>query len=254
MNIKILVATHKAYWMPEDDVYLPIHVGREGKEDIGFLGDNTGNNISIKNPNYCELTGLYWAWKNLQCDYIGLCHYRRYFATPLFSDDLKTKQHSILTKEQYAELLNKYDLLVPWRLCLKNKTVRDQYAENHNIEDLLKVRKIISDSSSEYLDAFDTVMATNKLYICNMFVAKKELFDDYAKWLFTILFKLEEEIDLSKYDNYQSRVFGFISERLFNVWLYKNKFKIKELPCVFLEENISFFTRIKRYCKYKIYE
>ena len=75
MDIKILVATHKAYWMPEDDVYLPLHVGREGKQDLGFVGDNIGDNISLKNPNFCELTGLYWAWKNLQCDYIGLCHY-----------------------------------------------------------------------------------------------------------------------------------------------------------------------------------
>ena len=78
MDIKILVATHKAYWMPEDDVYMPVHVGREGKQDLGFNGDNTGDNISLKNANYCELTGLYWAWKNLQCDYIGLCHYRRF--------------------------------------------------------------------------------------------------------------------------------------------------------------------------------
>ena len=71
MDIKILVAAHKKYWMPDDDVYLPIHVGREGKEDLGYLGDNTGDNISSKNANYCELTGLYWAWKNLKCDYIG---------------------------------------------------------------------------------------------------------------------------------------------------------------------------------------
>ena len=80
MDIKILVATHKKYWMPKDDIYFPIHVGREGKADLGYIGDNTGDNISAKNANYCELTGLYWAWKNLKCDYIGLCHYRRYFA------------------------------------------------------------------------------------------------------------------------------------------------------------------------------
>ena len=65
--------------MPTDNVYLPVHVGKEGKEDIGFIGDNTGDNISTKNANYCELTGLYWAWKNISADYIGLCHYRRYF-------------------------------------------------------------------------------------------------------------------------------------------------------------------------------
>ena len=79
MDIKILVAVHKPYWMPADDVYLPLHVGKSGKEDIGFAGDDTGENISHKNANYCELTGLYWAWKNLAADYIGLCHYRRYF-------------------------------------------------------------------------------------------------------------------------------------------------------------------------------
>ena len=75
MDIKILVATHKKYWMPEDDVYLPIHVGRAGKADLGYVGDNTGDNISSKNTNYCELTGLYWAWKNLKCDYIGSVSY-----------------------------------------------------------------------------------------------------------------------------------------------------------------------------------
>ena len=72
MDIKILVATHKKYDMPSEDIYLPIHVGREGKEDLGYQGDNQGENISLKNSNYCELTGLYWAWKNLQCDVIGL--------------------------------------------------------------------------------------------------------------------------------------------------------------------------------------
>ena len=78
MNIKILVAAHKQYWMPEDSVYLPLHVGAEGKPDLGYTKDNTGENISAKNPNFCELTGLYWAWKNLEADYVGLVHYRRY--------------------------------------------------------------------------------------------------------------------------------------------------------------------------------
>ena len=67
-NIKVIVATHKKYQMPNDDMYIPVHVGKEGKNDIGFIGDNTGNNISIKNPYFCELTGVYWAWKNLDCD------------------------------------------------------------------------------------------------------------------------------------------------------------------------------------------
>ena len=63
-NIKIIVATHKKYKMPNDAMYLPVQVGAEGKETLGYVRDNEGENISHKNPNYCELTGLYWAWKN----------------------------------------------------------------------------------------------------------------------------------------------------------------------------------------------
>lgn len=79
--IKIVVATHKKYRMPEDGCYLPLQVGKAGKEALGYQGDDTGDNISEKNPYYCELTGLYWAWKNLDAEYIGLVHYRRYFAS-----------------------------------------------------------------------------------------------------------------------------------------------------------------------------
>ena len=80
MNIKIIVAAHKKYRMPADQCYLPLHVGKKGKADLGYQGDDVGDNISEKNPYYCELTGLYWAWKNLDADYIGLAHYRRHFA------------------------------------------------------------------------------------------------------------------------------------------------------------------------------
>ena len=81
-NYKIIVATHKQFTMPEDaELYLPIHVGSEGKEKLGYQCDNEGDNISNLNPYYCELTGLYWAWKNLDCDYLGLVHYRRYFTS-----------------------------------------------------------------------------------------------------------------------------------------------------------------------------
>nr|MCR5216646.1 DUF4422 domain-containing protein [Lachnospiraceae bacterium] len=82
MNIKLLVATHKSYWMPTEKMYQPLQVGAAGKETIpGCIRDDEGENISAKNPNYCELTGLYWAFKNLSKDveYVGLCHYRRHF-------------------------------------------------------------------------------------------------------------------------------------------------------------------------------
>ena len=86
-TVKIIVAAHKVFRMPQDEMYIPLHVGAQGKSgpngeplDLGYVKDNTGDNISLKNPGYCELTGLYWAWKNLSSDYIGLAHYRRHFS------------------------------------------------------------------------------------------------------------------------------------------------------------------------------
>ncbi len=67
--------------MPNDDIYLPLHVGAKGKKSLGYTQDDTGKNISGKNPYFCELTGLYWAVNNLDADYIGLVHYRRHFST-----------------------------------------------------------------------------------------------------------------------------------------------------------------------------
>lgn len=236
MDIKILVATHKKYWMPEDTVYMPIHVGRENKDDLGYIGDNTGDNISVKNPNYCELTGLYWAWKNLDCEYIGLCHYRRYFSSKVKGNSLKDKQNAILEQKDYEKLLQEYDVILPNKRNYYIETVRSQYEHAHNKQDLLEVENIIKEKYPTYSDAFTKVMNSRKLYIYNMFVMKKDLFNEYCKWLFDILFTLETRIDISNYDQYNARVFGFLSERLFNVWLEKQNLKVKTVNVVFLEK------------------
>ncbi len=116
MDIKILVASHKKAEMPEDSMYLPVHVGRVLYPDreFGYQSDAEGDNISIKNPYYCELTALYWAWKNLKADYVGLAHYRRHFS-------LKTVHrggwNSVLTGKQAEILCRKHDIILP-----KNET------------------------------------------------------------------------------------------------------------------------------------
>lgn len=235
MDIKILVATHKAYWMPDDDVYIPLHVGREGKQDLGFIGDNTGDNISLKNPNYCELTGLYWAWKNLQCDYIGLCHYRRYFCAGSYGSDAESKHKAIFHRSDYEKLLQKYDVILPKKRNYYIETVRSQYEHAHNKRDLDEVESIIAERYPEYSEAFTKVMNRTKLHIFNMFAMKKEFFDDYCAWLFDILFELEKRIDISQYDDYQARVFGFLGERLINVWIEKHYISIKEVELIYLE-------------------
>ena len=237
MDIKILVATHKKYWMPVDNVYLPIHVGREGKADLGYVGDNTGDNISAKNANYCELTGLYWAWKNLKCDYVGLCHYRRYFTSEnIHIDNVEKKKAVILNRKDYEKLLQEYDVILPVKRNYYIETVRSQYEHAHNKRDLDEAEKIVSELYPEYSKAFAKVMSRTRLYILNMFVMKKTLFDEYCSWLFSILFELEKRIDITNYNQYEARVFGFISERLFNIWLEKKQLKIKEVPVVNLEK------------------
>jgi len=238
LDIKILVATHKKYWMPKDEVYLPIHVGKKGKDDLGYIGDDTGDNISYKNPNYCELTALYWAWKNLSCEYIGLCHYRRYFSHRCISRNLENKKKHILKKEDYEKLLIKYDIILPKKRNYYIRTVRNQYNHAHYKKDLDMVENIIKEFYPDYISSFYKVMSSRSLYIYNMFIMKKFLFDEYCKWLFNILFMLEKRIDISIYDNYNRRIFGFLSERLFNVWLLNiNKnIKIKEINIICLEK------------------
>ena len=219
--------------MHKDEVYLPLHVGKEGKPDLGYIGDNTGENISLKNANYCELTGLYWAWKNLECEYIGLCHYRRYFSKKSVGKD---KKAAILHKDDYEKLLQMYDVLLPTKRNYYIETVRSQYEHAHNKRDLDEVEKIVQELYSEYSAAFTKVMNRTELHILNMFVMKKDKFDEYCKWLFDILFELEKRIDISGYNQYEARVFGFLSERLFNVWLEKQELNCCEVPVVFLEK------------------
>lgn len=251
MDIKILVATHKKYWMPADDVYLPIHVGREGKADLGYIGDNTGDNISAKNANYCELTGLYWAWKNLKCDYIGLCHYRRYFANKnLHTNNLEKKKTVILHRADYEKLLQEYDVILPVKRNYYIETVRSQYEHAHNKCDLDEAERIIQELYPEYSEAFEKVMGRTKLHILNMFVMKKALFDEYCSWLFSILFELEKMIDITNYNQYEARVFGFISERLFNVWLEKQHLNVKEVLVVNLEK-VNWIGKIYKFLKRK---
>ena len=234
-NVKVYIATHKKANLPELKEYVPIQVGAEGKEKLGYITDNTGENISNKNPNFCELTATYWIMKNDNSDIVGLTHYRRYFFNNIFSNSFK----NIIHKEKIIKILNNYDIIVPKKYKL-GVTVEKQYSQIHNIEDLMKCGEIIKNKNPEYSEAFDKVLKKRKIYTYNMFISRKKIFDDYYKWLFDILFEAEKIIDISNYDNYNKRVYGFLSERLFNVWIEKNKdnLKIKEMPVYNSEEKI----------------
>ncbi len=225
MDTRIYVMTHKSYTQPSDEGYITLHVGREGKQDLGYAGDNTGDHISAKNPNYCELTGLYWLWKNVRCDIVGVCHYRRFFM----------KNGHILGKDDIERILQDYDMIVPDSACTTYADNRTQYADKHILEDLLLCGEVIGEKYPQYRQAFEFLLSSNLFSVGNMVITRKEIFDAYCAWLFDILFTVEQRLDISGYDTYQARVMGFLSERLFRVWLMGNHFKIREEAVKLLE-------------------
>lgn len=220
MDISIYVMAHKAFEKPDLEGYVPLQVGAALKQDLGYVRDDTGESISEKNPNYCELTGLYWMWKNSKADIIGLCHYRRY----LSSFPMDRKFRHLLTVQDIRRRLAKNDIILPIP-DINGKTNRQLYCEGHYEKDLELTRQIIAQQCSEYLGAFDTVMNSKCCCMCNMFIAKKTVIDGYCQWLFEIFEELEKRVDLQDYSVYQARIYGFLSERLFNVWIYHNKLK-----------------------------
>ena len=249
-RIKIIIATHKQYKFPNDELYSPIQVGALiSSVKLNMLRDDVHYNISSKNNSFCELTALYSVWRNevfKNVDYFGLVHYRRYF----YGVSIKLKNKTIASKEELLSILNSYDCILPKKRNYFIESVYNHYKHAHYSQDLDKSRDIIMQYYPEYLDAFDRVMNGKTLYLYNMFVMRTEILEDYCDWLFNILFRLEKEIDLSNYDQYQKRVFGFIAERLFNVWILKNNINFKELKVVNIEGD-NLLSRALKFLKRK---
>lgn len=237
MNIKILVATHKEYRMPADSMYLPVHVGKDGSSlTLPFIADNTGEHISSKNPYYCELTALYWAWKNLDAEYIGLAHYRRHFALRKPGLFCKDKFTRVLNSTQVESILHRYNLILPKPRNYYIETNYSHFIHAHPKESMDLTKQILEEKFPSYLPAFDRAMSRTTAHRFNMFIMKKELFHEYCNWLFPILFELENRLDISAYSEYNKRIFGFISERLLDVYVEKNSLSYTELPVLFMEK------------------
>ena len=266
-KVWVVVATHKLFDMPKDKMYIPLHVGAEGKInengeplDLGFQKDNTGENISDKNAQFCELTGLYWAWKNLDADFIGLVHYRRYFKgiggkkAVKKSDNENKLFDKVLTYKQFRPLMDDYKIIVPKKRRYYIETLEKHYAHNHYIEELDTAKEVMLKKYPEYADAYDRAIHRTWGYMFNMMIMKKELLDDYCTWLFDILFEMTERLNASssneknhnheapKLTPFENRLPGRVSERIFNVWLeYQletgriRKEDIKEIPFMYME-------------------
>ena len=246
-NIKIFVCAHKEVSLPQHPYFLPIQAGAALHDAIkGYQPDNEGDNISDKNPHFCELTCHYWAWKNLKdVDIVGLNHYRRYFdftrKWPQFSADKHFIQTDEFLKQEYQfpdleKLLTKYDIILPvarhWRV-----SNTQQYGEYHIAKDWEMLRQIIKEHSPQYIPAFEKTMDnSNKSVGYNMFITHWNYFDAYSEWLFDILFEVEKRVPPID-DPIQSRIYGYMSERLINVFCKHYRLRAKHIPLIMPLEN-----------------
>lgn len=250
MNAKVLVCCHKKDICATGEVFLPIQVGKElSSVDLGIDCDNTGDNISSKNPNYCELTGLYWAWKNMKnVDVIGLCHYRRYFD---FHNQCRV---GFPLQELDTDKFDNVDLTIPHKIIdnlQDNEIILPRpiselpeyliYCVCHNCEDLKVLKNVIRERCDiASIDAYHKVMASTELSVGNMFILRKDMFYKYCSWLFPILFEVENRIDISSYSVYQKRIYGFMAERLLNVFVEKEGLKKMYYPILSFNEAKAF--------------
>ncbi len=260
-TVKILVACHNEdVFVPELESLAPIQVGSAcaQKRFGGMLHDDEGGNISYKNAMYCEMTALYWAWKNLpeeDADYVGLLHYRRYlsfsperFKTNYFGEaifdrlDENTLNELNLTDEAIAEAVKGYDVITSERgAFVGNPTMEQQWNESwqNNPDDLRLLRKIVEEVSPAMIPAYDEYMASRSGYFCNTFIMHRPVFDDYCEWVFGVLQEHEKRADYSSYDAAQYRVSGYLAERLTGVYITYLESKgapVKELQRVFFED------------------
>ncbi len=271
--MKIAIITHKEIAFPNIPFHFPLLVGAYKKRnnlgdypaDIAF--DDSGENISKLNHIYNELTGHYWMWKNVKNeDYYGLCHYRRYFnfSKPnnkyarigkSFLNSTKNINNS-WTKESLKKIIEKYDVIVAKKepdASSAYTTLKDKFEkkEAKMLEMWIETTKEIS---PEYLPYLEKYISQKDKHMFNMFIMKKEFFEEYSKWLFDILFLYEKKCRKVYGEENLNRRCGFLGEHLLNVYLlYKrtsSDFKIGSLQTIMFyntDKSPSIKSRLKAY-------
>lgn len=231
-EIKIIVAAHKPYRIPNDPIYLPVQVGAAGKDSIGFQRDDEGENISEKNYSYCELTGLYWAWKNLKADYIGLAHYRRHFCLEKNAD----KFSCVLRSEQAEQLCSQHPVIVANKRRYFIESIYSHYVHSHKAEGIDALIALIEAEYPDYASACYAVMKRTWAHMFNMFIMRQDILDAYCSWLFEVLGKLETKVDISSWNSSEQRIYGYMGEFMLDIYLQTHHIPVKEVRVLFMED------------------
>jgi hypothetical protein len=243
MKIKIAIAYHKPSIIISDNHYIPIHVGNlKSNIILNITGDDGMENISYKNPYYCELTALYWIWKNITADYKGLCHYRRLFTVrkiPIYTKlkyslklcvihillifsskyrfcfipQVKAKNENEL-KSISLEFSNKlelilkdgYDIIAPKKVKIYPLRVRDYFNIIGKIHiDILEY--ILKNDYPEFYIYYMKAMNKTNFYYGNISIMNNNIFNEYCTLLFSILEKHENIIKDKKWvNNFESEI------------------------------------------------
>ena len=256
-SIRIFVTAHKNVDRFDSSTLQPVQVGPKGTRFPWAFQDDEGENIADRNPRYCELTTQYWAWKNVNADYYGFCHYRRYFdfsateheENPYgeimddFIDDAAAKKYG-LDDATIAQVVRQYDVITtPFgdleEIIDKHGTPRALWeaAPLLHDDDLERCYRILCKMYPDYQKDAEAFLDGHEACFCNMFIMKKEIFFDYCEWMFPILEEFDKNTDYSTYSKEALRTPGHLSERLLNIYLMHHKrigsnWKFKELQCV----------------------
>lgn len=240
-DIKVCVLTHKSFWMPKDEVYLPIQVGKAEHPDLnlGYQVDSTGDNISDRNSRYCELTGMYWAWKNIDAEYIGFAQYRRHFLYKRKKG--RDPKNSVMSTGEAIAACGQADIILPQKRNYYIQTL-EQHFLGYSFsypDDIEAFRNAIGKTDHSYLPAFDEVMKRRSGHMCNMFIMRHDLFNSYCSWLFDVMDELDKLIDPGR-----TRVLGYFAEHMIDIWMCKNKLDGLEIDSVFLDSENEWRKRI----------
>lgn len=234
-DVKIYMFCFNKSSIINKECYYNIYAGSNKENMTKKLTDSSGDNISNRNFSFCELTGLYWVWKNVPASIVGFEHYRRYF----YKKGIVLNTKNVLTSKKIQKILSSSDIIVPEKSYVFPDTIYKNFISNHIESDLDMCKDIIKKKYPDYIPAFDKVFNAKYYYANNMFIAKKSISDEYSKWLFDILLELDKKIDYDNRDSLNRRACGFLGERLFNVWLEKNsQYKKKEYPVYNVEHGL----------------
>lgn len=265
-RIQILISCHKDVLTPQSPLFIPVEVGAAQHTNAiaGFQPDNQGENISERNFTFCELTAQYWAWKNLEADYYGLCHYRRYFCFD--GQDHAANDHGQIEVESLSEFsLRDYriadeqliraaladcDVIVPpyWDVkqaptpCGPQKTIQAHMVSYglYTDDEAALVRSIIAERQPEYLGAYDAYMGGNKYLGYSCYVMNKSLFQRFCEFEFDVLLEFDKRCNYEGMTTTHKRLCGYFGEVLYSTFIGKLRqegaARIKECPLVFFDD------------------